>query len=706
MLMRQPQPDLALTYAPVFGARTRENGVEFRVYSHSATGMRVLLYDTPDDREPAEVIELDASRHRFGDVWKLAVPGIGHGQLYHFQADGPQIPDWGYRFDPQARLIDPYAQALAGDFQLADDRRVRPPKCVVIDEPFDWQGDRPLNYHLPDLIIYEMHVGGFTRSPTSHAEFPGTYLGVIEKIPYLRTLGVTTVELMPVHEFPILAPDGRPRRLGNYWGYDPMAFFSPHRGYAVGSEPGAQVGEFKQMVRALHQAGIEVVLDVVFNHTCEGNEHGPTLSFKGLENNVYYMTEQGGRYYKNYSGCGNTLNCNHPIVTQMILESLRHWVVNYHIDGFRFDLAAVFRRGCDGGILGTAPLVEAIAEDPYLSQTKLIAEAWDAGGAYLVGSFGGPRWAEWNGIYRDDVRKFWRGDPGMRGAMATRLAGSSDLYERGGRGPSCSVNFVTSHDGFTINDLVSFNHKHNEANGEGNRDGDNNNLSYNYGHEGPTKNSEIQKLRLRQIKNLLATMLLSQGVPMLVMGDECRRTQRGNNNAYCQDNPISWLNWDFIKNNRELVRFCRTLIKFRRGQPTLRRQTYLRGEPNGHDPRPEVGWFNARGEAADWSHPAKSLSCLLTRPPADQDPQSLGRDILLMLNAEAGPQEFQFPATTALSDNWRQFINTAGHAPQDIFPNLGGPAPPKSGRLILPGRTLVCYVAGRADADPGASRSN
>jgi glycogen operon protein len=693
--MRQPQPDLALTYAPAYGARVVDGGAEFRIYSHSATGMRVLLYDTPSDMEPVEVIELDPERNRFGDVWKLAVAGVGHGQLYHLQADGPQNPDRGFRFDPRARLIDPYAQALADDFQSANDGLIRPPKCVVVDDQFDWSGDRPLNRELAEQIIYEMHVGGFTRSPTSRVRHAGTYLGVIEKIPYLQALGVTAVELMPVNEFPILGPDGRVKRHANYWGYDPMAFFSPHRGYAVGAEPGAQVTEFKRMVQALHQAGIEVILDVVFNHTCEGNERGPTISFKGLENNVYYMTEQGGRYYKNYSGCGNTLNCNHPIVIQLILECLRHWVVNYHVDGFRFDVAAVFRRGRDGGILGSAPLVEAIAEDPYLSRTKMIAEAWDAGGAYLVGSFGGPRWAEWNGVYRDDVRKFWKGQAGMRGGMATRLAGSSDLYERSGRQPACSVNFITSHDGFTLNDLVSYSHKHNEANGENNRDGDNNNLSENYGHEGPTSRVEIESVRLRQIKNFLATLMLSQGVPMLVMGDECRRTQRGNNNAYCQDNPISWLNWDLVRNNREVVRFCRSLIKFRRSQPTLRRTEYLRGEPNGHDPRPEVGWFDTRGETARWDGPAKSLCCLLTRPPADQDPDGAGRDMLLMMNAECGPQEFQFPATAALSTNWRQFINTAADAPRDVFPNLDGPAPPKSGRLILPARSLVCYVAER-----------
>jgi glycogen operon protein len=696
MLMRHPEPDTAISYTASLGTRLVEGGVEFRIFSHTATAMRLLLYDTPDDLEPAEVIEVDPVANRFGDVWKVSVPGLGHGQLYHLQVDGPRDPQRGLWFDGRARLIDPYAKALAADFQPTPDGIIRPPKCVVIDDQFEWKGDRCLNYDLADTVIYELHVGGFTKSPSSQVRHRGTFAGVIDKIPYLKSLGVTAVELMPVQEFPMLGPDGRKKRLPNYWGYDPMAFFAPHRGYATGKEPGAQVVEFKQMVQALHDAGIEVILDLVFNHTCEGNEQGPVLSFKGLENLVYYMTEQGGRYYKNYSGCGNTVNCNHPIVIQMIVECLRHFVVNYHVDGFRFDLAAVFRRASDGTILAHAPLVDAIAVDPYLAKTKMIAEAWDAGGAYLVGSFGGARWAEWNGLFRDDVRRFWRGDGGMLGALATRLAGSSDLYERSGRSPTCSINFFTSHDGLTGNDLVSYRQKHNEANGEDNRDGDNNNLSENYGHEGPTERADVEEIRVRQIKNMLATLMLSQGVPMLLMGDECRRTQRGNNNAYCQDNDISWLDWDAIKTHRELVRFCRTLIRFRRAQPTIRRRTFLSGEPNGYDPRPEVSWFDAKGQPANWDGSARTLACLLLRPPPKYDPQGAGRDMLLLMNAAVGPQEFVFPAAARLSDPWRLFINTAAKAPNDIHPSLYGPAPPKTGRLILPGRTLVCYVADEA----------
>jgi glycogen operon protein len=692
MLMRNPQRLAASVYTPSLGTSIEDTGVWFRVVSRSATAMRLLLYDGADDLEPSEVIEFPAEV-RPGDVWELFVPGIGDGQLYHLQADGPRDPARGFWFDGKARLIDPYAKALAADFQPAEDGVIRPPKCVIVDDHFDWKDDRRLNYDLADSVLYEMHVGGFTKSRTSRVKYPGTYLGVIEKIPYLKSLGVTAVELMPVHEFPILDPHGCKPQRSNYWGYDPMAFFAPHRGYAVGKEPGAQVGEFKRMVQTLHKEGIEVILDLVFNHTCEGNELGPVLSFKGLDNHVYYMTEQGGRYYKNFSGCGNTLNCNHPIVSRMIIDCLRHWVLNYHVDGFRFDLAAVFRRRDDGALLHERTLVDEILEDPYLARTKIIAEAWDAGGLYLVGSFGRGRWAEWNGNFRDDVRRFWRGDAGMRNALATRLAGSSDLYERNGRSPCCSVNFITSHDGFTMNDLVTYRHKHNGSNGEDNRDGDNNNWSDNYGHEGPTQRADIEEIRLRQIKNLMATLMLSQGVPMIVMGDECRRTQRGNNNAYCQDNDISWLDWNLIKTNRELVRFCRTLVKFRRSQPTLRRRKFLTGKPNGHDPRPDVSWYDGNGQPVDWHSGAMTLTCLLTRPPADEDPHGQARDILVMMNANGSPHEFVFPEAAKLSKHWRLFINTAAKAPNDIHPNLGGPVPPRSGRQVLPSRTLVAYVA-------------
>jgi len=698
--MRYPQEETDLRLLPSFGAITTENGVEFLVYSHTATAMRLLLYDDVDDLEPAEIISLDPAEARWGDVWRGFVRGIGHGQLYHLQAEGPFDPDRGFWFDGSRRLIDPYAHALAGDFQPSTDGIVRPPKCVVVNDEFDWEGDRCLNYDLADSVIYEMHVRGFTRSPSSGVKYPGTYLGVIEKINYLKKLGITAVELMPVHEFPVLGPDGKRLRRPNYWGYDPMAFFSPHRGYAQSREAGAQVTEFKTMVKELHRAGIEVILDVVFNHTCEGNERGPVLSFKGLENHTYYLLDQDGKYYKNYTGCGNTVNCNHPVVRRMILDCLRHWVLTYHVDGFRFDLASILSRGRDGNLNYSSPLVEEIAEDPVLARTKIIAEAWDAAGAYQVGSFWGVRWAEWNGRYRDDVRRFWRGDGHMLGAMATRLAGSSDLYEHSGRSPESSVNLVTAHDGFTLNDLVSYRHKHNHGNGEENGDGDNHNYSENYGWEGDPRASgvdpqtcfEIDELRTRQIKNMLATLLLSHGVPMLLAGDECRRTQRGNNNAYCQDSDISWFDWDLVNRNRELVRFCRVLVRFRREQPTVRRRRFPRGDGSGSNGRPEVGWFGTRGEPVDWHADQNLLTCLWTSLPANEDPEGRSHDVLIMMNATANTHVFMFPQA-AQDQRWALFVDTGAKPPGDVFPSLKGPAAPKSGRVILKPRSLRCYLS-------------
>jgi isoamylase len=698
MLMRHPHPGLQFTHYLPYGALVHDGGVQFNVFSRSAHSVRLLLYDHVNQREPAEIIEFEPETDRWGDVWSVFVPGLGSGQLYHLQAGGPHDPKVGQWFDGRARLIDPFAKALAGHFQKSTDGVLRPPKCVVVDDFFDWEGDRHIRRDLSDSIIYEMHVRGFTQSPSSGVEHPGTYLGVIEKIPYLQSLGVTAVELMPVHEYPIRGVHGEKENRPNYWGYDPLAFFAPHRGYAVGSQPGAQVQEFKQMVKALHQAGIEVILDVVFNHTCEGNELGPVLSFKGLENRVYYLLENGGSRYTNYSGCGNTVNGNHPIVREMIFYCLRHWVHNYHIDGFRFDLASILSRDRYGNLMPNPPLIEAIAEDPMLADTKIIAEAWDAAGAYQVGSFGdfqspdshgAARWAEWNGRFRDDIRRFWRGDADTVGDFATRLLGSSDLYKDAGRLPSCSINFVTSHDGFTINDLVCYRDKHNEQNGEGNRDGDNNNFSDNYGVEGPTDQPEIEALRVRQIKNLITSILLSQGVPMLVAGDECRRTQLGNNNAYCQDNELSWFDWDLTETNADLIRFCSALIQFRRDQPTLRRKHYLTGRcENGRD-LADIGWFSADGTAMDWNFQQPCLTCLLPapRPTAGQ----VGRDMMILLNASADPREFALPPV-ARGATWRLFFDTSQESPNDVFPKFDGPPPPLDMRVTLTNHTTCCYV--------------
>ena len=691
MHMPHLHPALQFTHPLPYGALLHDHGVQFVVFSRSATAMRVLLYDAAGDPDPTEIIRFDPETDRWGDVWSVFVPGLKAGQLYHLQADGPYEPQLGQRFDGTARLVDPYAKALTGCYMQSEDGITRPPKCVVIDDTFDWQGDRHLRRSLSETVIYELHVRGFTRSPTSGTTNPGTYLGVIEKIPYLKSLGVTAVELMPVHEFPIHDIHGRAMSRPNYWGYDPMAFFAPHRGYAVGREPGAQVNEFKTMVRELHRAGIEVILDVVFNHTCEGNELGPTVSFKGLENRVYYMLENGGAYYRNYSGCGNTVNGNHPICREMIFLCLRHWVHNYHVDGFRFDLASILSRDRDGHLVPNPPLVEAIAEDPMLADTKVIAEAWDAAGAYQVGTFASMRWAEWNGMFRDDVRCFWRGDSHKRGALATRMAGSSDLFEPGGRKPYHSINFVTSHDGFTLSDMVSYSRKHNETNGEGNRDGDNNNYSANYGAEGPSRKKDIEAVRLRQIKNMMATLLLSQGVPMIAHGDECRRTQRGNNNAYCQDNEISWFDWNLVNENADLERFVRSLIAFRKGEPTVRRENFLRGTSDQPGELPDVSWFASDGKAIDWTENDACLVCLLKAHTVPDDPGTT-RHVLILINGGIQSREFVLPPV-ARSQPWRLLLDTAQPSPEDIYPNGDGPSLASRRKLSLLDRSMACYVA-------------
>ena len=690
--MTENKTELQYRHSLPFGPLVQQHGVQFVVFSRHATEMRVLLYDDVKSVKPSRIIRMTPDADRWGDIWSVMVPNLRSGQLYHLQADGPFEPSEGHRFDGRLCLVDPWAPALAGDFQRVNDELVLPPKCVVVDQQFDWQGDRHLRHDLADTVIYEMHVRGFTQHPSSKSNHPGTFLGVIDKIPYLKSLGVTAVELLPIHEFAADTSGGASRRR-NYWGYDSLNFFSPHRGYGFDPTPGMQVLEFKQMVKALHEADIEVILDVVYNHTCEGNHLGPTLSFRGLENSIYYMLEDDPQYFKNYSGCGNTVNGNHPVVREMIFHSLRHWVHNYHIDGFRFDLASILSRDQAGNLLQNPPLVEMIAEDPLLTDTKIIAEAWDAAGAYQVGSFGdSDRWVEWNGRYRDDVRRFWRGDHHMQGAMATRLSGSSDVYQPSGRPPICSVNFITSHDGFTMNDLVSYNDKHNLANGEDNRDGDNHNYSYNHGVEGPSDNPSVQAVRMRQIKNMLTTLMLSQGVPMLVAGDEFRRTQNGNNNAYCQDNEISWLNWKLTEENQDLVRFTKELVHFRRSQPTVRRTDYLTGQPQHDDSLPDVMWFNADGTPTNWNIDKAPLTCWLSAPAKLSDNRPFNPDLLMLMNPLEVALDFEIPEI-AHTRKWSLFIDSSKASPADIYPKFDGPVIDPVGSLHLDSKTMIVLVS-------------
>ena len=707
-------------FQPTYGANLREDGVHFSFTSRSAYSTSLLLYDSPDDREPSKVIPLDADRNRWGDVWSVFVPGLGEGALYHFQVDGPYNPNQGDYFDRRARLIDPYARALVGDFLPKADGVAFPPKCVVVGDDFDWEDEPRIKRNLADEVIYELHVRGFTQSTTSGVSKPGTYLGLIEKIPYLKSLGVTAVELMPIHEFPRNETDGSVSQRRNFWGYDPIAFFAPHRGYAWNKQPGAQVKEFKEMVKAFHRAGIEVFLDVVFNHTAERGRGFDTFEFKGLENRNYYLLDEGGDFV-NFTGCGNTVNGNSPWMRQLIFDCLRSWVCNYHIDGFRFDLASVLSRDRAGKLVWNPPILEIISEDPILADSKIIAEAWDAAGAYQVGQFGAARWSEWNGKYRDDVRRYWRGDDWTLSSFATRFCGSSDLYQRRGRKPTSSINFVTAHDGFTLNDLVSYNQKHNYANGEENRDGDNNNFSFNFGFEGPTDDERVCQLRARQARNFLATMLLSQGVPMVSQGDEILRTQQGNNNAYCQDNEISWFDWSLVEKNSDILRFCSELIRFRRQEATLRRREFFRGKPQVPDGLADVSWFSQQGGAVDWniSQPA-TLTCLISAIDVKQDPAfsseikkmcvalnpqipfsvideaapEANYHILVMFNPTRYSQTFHFPSLAKHKRFlWKTFVDTSAGSPYDVYSNYAGPCPNVEEPLEIPEHSLRVYIS-------------
>jgi isoamylase len=668
-----------------FGATPVARGVNFAVYSRHATACSLVLFE-PGGREPfAEIPFPDG--FRVGDVFAMTVFDLDRDHVeYGFRMDGPSAPAQGHRFDASKVLLDPTARSVCGreTWGAAPDPSERYAyRARVVPEDFDWEDDRPPGLPMEDLVIYEMHVRGFTRSPSSGVKHPGTFAGLREKIPYLKDLGVNCVELLPVFEFDE-TENGRtnPRtgdRLWNYWGYNTVAFFAPNASYAATGPAGLQADEFKALVKELHRHGIEVVLDVVFNHIAEGNENGPTISFRGLDNQTYYMLTPEGHYY-NFSGCGNTLNCNHPVTRAFVVECLRHWVAEYHIDGFRFDLASILGRAPNGAPLSNPPLLEALAADPVLGRTKLIAEAWDAGGLYQVGTFPAyGRWAEWNGKYRDSVRKFLKGDPGLVGDMATRLVGSPDLYQ--GRGATASVNFVTCHDGFTLADLVSYNDKHNEANGEENRDGANDNNSWNCGAEGPTDDRAVNDLRRRQIENALTMLFVSQGVPMLLMGDECGQTQQGNNNTYCHDSPLTWLDWGLVQKNAELFRFCQRLIRFRKQHPVLR-------HPRHPGPgAPDVVWHGVRAWNADWSSGSRVLAFQRTGPAAG------GLDaVYVALNMHWENLDLELPSPPP-GLRWHVFANTSMAAPEDVWEPGQEPPLADQGKFLVGGRAVIVLVA-------------
>jgi isoamylase len=646
------------------GASTQADGVNFAVFSPRATRMWLRLYGAPADLEPIAELELDAAAHRTYGFWHVFVVGARAGWFYTWRADGPDEPAEGLRFDARRELLDPWARivsdaawnraaALDGDSTGA--LRAE----IAAADDYDWGGDRPLRRSLQDAVIYELHVGGFTRHPSAGVAAPGTFRGLVEKIPYLQSLGVTDVELLPVFAFDRqdVPPATAALGLHNFWGYSPVSFFAPHRAYAAGDDPRR---EFRDMVKALHAAGIGVILDVVLNHTAEGGADGPTIGCKGLFNELFYLLDAKDRTkYLDFTGCGNTISSNQPLVAQWLVEALRFWAREMHVDGFRFDLAGVLSRDEAGEPLKHAPVIAAIEHAPELADVHLIAEAWDAGGLYQVGSFPGFRWAEWNDRYRDAVRRFLRGEPGRLAELATRIAGSSDLYAWAGKLPQNGINFVTCHDGFTLCDLVSYDRKHNNANGEHNRDGRDDNLSWNSGLEGATDDAEILRLREQRARNFMAVLLLSQGVPMLTAGDEFLRTQRGNNNAYCQDNDISWLDWSFAPAARAMLRFTRELVALRKRHPSLRRARFL----NGHaaDVPPEIEWFGERLEPPAWQDADARVLCFTLHGLEAQE-----RALHVMINMASSVRNLPLP--DAGVRHWRRFADTTLVAPADVVP--------------------------------------
>jgi glycogen operon protein len=641
--------------------------VNFSLYSRDASEVELLLFDREDDPHPTRVIAFDQTINRTYHYWHTFVPGLQAGQIYGYRVYGAFEPNKGMRFDGAKVLLDPYGRGVAVPRNYSreaarkqGDTASSPMKSVVVDpRSYDWEGDAPLHRPSSQSVIYEMHVKGFTMHPSSSVPegTRGTFRGVIEKIPYLQDLGISAVELLPVFQFD---SQDCPRGLVNYWGYAPVSFFAPHHAYSSRQDRAGPVDEFRDMVKALHRAGIEVILDVVFNHTAEGGEGGPTFCFRGIDNRAYYILEEDREHYANYSGTGNTLNANHPIVRRMIMDSLRYWVEEMHVDGFRFDLASILARDSNGAVMSNPPVLWDIESDPVLGGTKMIAEAWDAAGLYQVGSFIGDSWKEWNGRFRDDMRSFFRGENGTVGRFADRLLGSHEIYRHEQREAEQSVNFVTCHDGFTLNDLVSYEQKHNETNGEQNRDGSNDNRSWNCGVEGPTDDPSVETLRNRQVKNFLTATLMSLGLPMFVMGDEIRRTQYGNNNAYCFDDERAWLDWSLLAMHSDVHRFVKLLIArrtLRDAGPERQRMSLTQLISTGFK-----SWHGIKLDKPDWSDCSHSIALSAEVP-------NEGIYVYLIFNAYWEPLEFELPRTeNGKQMLWRRWIDTFQEPPQDIVP--------------------------------------
>lgn len=642
------------------GAAIVENGINFSIFSRHATGVTLVFQPEDNGAEPLE-IALDPETNRTGDIWHVLLKTKEKHFFYGYRMDGQKdIVGKGHIFNPNHILLDPFCQNIKGRSWGAPSPASDTPLCKLTDHDFDWQDDRPLKIPMVDSVIYELHVRGFSNHPSARVEHPGTYRAIIEKIPYLKELGVTAVELMPVTEWDendnLFFDPKTGERLKNYWGYNPISFCALKSGFAA--DPDDHINEFKTMVRSLHQAGIEVILDMVYNHTGEGGYDGNTTSFRGIDNSIYYLLAKNhGHDYLNYSGCGNTFNCNHPVVREFIRESLRYWVMEMHVDGFRFDLASILGRDSNGKVLSNPPMIELIAQDPILRDTKIIAEAWDAAGLYQVGSFSrDSRWAEWNGKFRDDVRSFLAGHTGSVANLATRIAGSSDLYQPSKRSPCNSVNFITSHDGFTLYDLVSYENKQNLRNGEENRDGDNHNISWNSGVEGITGKKNIERMRLRRIRTFALLLIISQGVPMITAGDEFGRTQLGNNNSWCQDNADNWIDWELAIKNSGLLRFFQNCISLRKTYTIFRRRNFFDNRLSA-----DIEWQSLEPGKEDWSRDCHTLAFLLKGNANEPD-------FFFMLNGQrTGSVTFTLPPVPRQRGKWFQRINTASESPRDFF---------------------------------------